>query len=47
LEREFAAFNSINDHYPKYVVSMDDFWNDSIDGIKHIHIADFLLLKDF
>ena len=47
IEREFAAFKSINDNYPKYVVSMDDFWNDSIDGIKHIHIADFLLLKDF
>ena len=47
IEREFGAFNSINDNYPKYVVSMDDFWNDSLNGIKHIHIADFLLLKDF
>jgi len=47
IEREFGAFNSINDNYPKYVVSMDEFWNDNIDGIKHLHIADFLLLKDF
>jgi len=47
IDREFGAFNSINDNYPKYVVSMDDFWKDSVDGIKHIHIADFLLLKDF
>lgn len=47
VEREFGVFKSINDNYPKYVVSMDEFWNDNIDGIKHIHIADFLLLKNF
>ena len=47
IEREFSAFKSINDNYPKYVVSMDEFWNDSIEGIKHMHIADFLLLKNF
>lgn len=46
IEREFGAFKSINDNYPKYVVSMDEFWNDSIEGIKHMHIADFLLLKN-
>jgi len=47
IEREFGAFNSIQDNYPKYVVSMDDFWKDNMEGIKHIHIADFLLLKEF
>lgn len=47
IEREFGAFKSINDNYPKYVVSMDEFWNDNMEGIKHIHIADFLLLKEF
>ncbi|MEA1877939.1 MAG: ATP-binding protein, partial [Bacteroidota bacterium] len=31
------------DHHPKYVVSMDKLWHDNIEGIKHIHIADFLL----
>lgn len=46
IEREFGAFKSINDNYPKYVVSMDEFWNDNVEGIKHIHIADFLLLKE-
>ncbi|MFT3751800.1 MAG: DUF4143 domain-containing protein [Paludibacter sp.] len=30
IEREFGAFKSINDNFPKYVVSMDEFWNDNI-----------------
>ncbi len=47
IEREFGVFNSIKDNYPKYVVSMDEFWNDNINGIKHIHLAYFLLLKEF
>lgn len=47
IEREFGAFKSINDNYPKYVVSMDEFWNDNMEGIKHIHIADFLLLNQY
>jgi hypothetical protein len=24
---------------------MDEFWKDNIEGIKHIHIADFLLME--
>ncbi len=47
IEREFGAFKSITDNYPKYVVSMDEFWKDNVEGFKHIHIADFLLLKEF
>ena len=43
VEREFANLLEIDDQYPKYVVSMDDFWKDTIDGVKHIHISDFLL----
>lgn len=42
VEREFSPLLAINDHYPKYVVSMDDFWKDNMDGVKHVHIADFL-----
>lgn len=42
LSREFGAFNSINDHYPKYVLSLDDF-DFSRDGIIHKNIIDFLL----
>jgi len=47
IDREFGVFKSISDNYPKYVVSMDEFWKDNVEGIKHIHIADFLLLEEF
>lgn len=43
IEREYAGLKSIDDQYPKYVVSLDDFWKDTIDGIRHFHISDFLL----
>ena len=26
---------------------MDDTWRDNIEGIKHVHIADFLLMKEY
>ena len=42
VEREFAPLLAINDHYPKFVVSMDDVWQDNIEGVRHRHIADFL-----
>ena len=45
IKREFGAFDSVDDNYPKYVLSMDklDF---SRDGIIHMNIIDFLLNKD-
>ena len=43
VTREFSPLLSVNDHYPKYVVSMDHFWKDNIEGVRHWHIADFLL----
>ena len=43
VEREFAPLLAINDHYPKYVVSMDSLWQDNVEGVRHRHIADFLL----
>ena len=43
VEREFSNLLEIDDQYPKYVISMDDFWKDTIDGVQHIHISDFLL----
>ena len=42
VEREYAPLLAISDHYPKYVVSMDDVWQDNIEGVRHWHIADFL-----
>jgi predicted AAA+ superfamily ATPase len=43
INREFSVLLAIDDHFPKYVVTMDEFWRESIEGIKHLHIADFLL----
>jgi predicted AAA+ superfamily ATPase len=43
VDREFNPLLAVEDHYPKYVVTMDDFWKDSIDGVKHLFISDFLL----
>jgi len=43
LEREYKPLLKIKDHYPKYVITMDKVWNDTIEGIQHLHIADFLL----
>ena len=40
--REFGAYNNINDNYPKYVLSMDEF-DMSRNGIIHMNIRDFLL----
>ncbi len=42
VDREFSPLLAIDDHYPKYVVTMDEFWKDNIEGIKHLHISDFL-----
>ena len=47
IDREFKPLLEIRDHHPKYVVTMDDIWRDNIEGIKHIHIADFLLMKEY
>lgn len=43
IEREYSPLLSVADQYPKYVVSMDDFWKDTIEGVKHLYITDFLL----
>ncbi len=43
VAREFSVLSAINDQYPKYVVTMDDFWKDSINGVKHFYITDFLM----
>ena len=46
IEREFGAFNPIEDNYPKYVISLDkeDF---SRNGIIHINLIDWLMDNNF
>lgn len=46
IEREFGAFYSIRDNFPKFVVSLDEF-DFSRNGIIHKNIRDFLLMKDW
>lgn len=43
IEGEFNNLLAIEDQYPKYVVTMDEFWRDTIEGVKHLYITDFLL----
>ena len=43
IEREFGVYDSVNDNFPKYVVSLDEF-DMSRNGIKHKNIRDFLLM---
>lgn len=42
VEREFGAYDSVHDNYPKYVVSMDRVTM-SRDGIMHMNMIEFLL----
>ncbi len=42
IEREFGAFESINDNYPKYVITLDRVTL-TRDGIIHKNLIDFLL----
>lgn len=42
-EREFGNLLAIPDNYPKYVVSLDEFNRGSnVEGVKHLHLIDFL-----
>lgn len=45
-KREFGAYDSVRDNFPKYVVSLDEF-DRSRDGIKHRNIRDFLLAEEW
>ena len=43
VEREFGNLRLIKDSHPKYVVSMDRMYGlTNVDGIKHVHLRDFL-----
>lgn len=42
LKREFAPLLAIRDSYPKFVVTMDSHFQDSIKGVRHIGLLQFL-----
>ena len=44
-QREFGNLQAIRNNYPKYVISLDEWTSgSSVDGIKHIHLGEFLLM---
>lgn len=46
IKREFGAYDTIRDNFPKYVVSLDEF-DMSRNGIKHRNIREFLLAEEW
>ena len=46
IEREFGVYRQIQDNYPKYVVSLDEF-DMGREGILHRHLRDFLLQEQW
>lgn len=46
-EREYGRLLEIQDNYPKYVLLNNDYAGGNYQGIKTIHIADFLLSNEF
>ena len=45
LERELTPLQDINDHYPKYILTMDIDPIADYDGIKKVNVLDWLLEK--
>jgi len=46
-KREYDRLLEIRDNYPKYLLTTDNFAGGNYEGIKTMHIADFLLSKEF
>ena len=46
-DREVANLLEIKDHYPKYVVTLDELAAGNINGVRIMHLADFLLKKEY
>lgn len=47
IKREFEPLLSIDDHYPKYVLSMDLHFQDNIEGVRHMALSLFLTTDDW
>ena len=42
IQREYGNLLKIKDNYPKYVISMDEFQGNTYQGIRHLHLKEFL-----
>jgi predicted AAA+ superfamily ATPase len=47
IQREFGNLLKIDDNYPKYVVTMDEYSAGSYSGILQLHLKDFLMKRSF
>ncbi|MBP3254042.1 MAG: ATP-binding protein [Bacteroidales bacterium] len=45
LQRELLPLSEINDHYPKYLLTMDNDMVQNFDGIKKLYVLDWLMGK--
>ena len=46
-KREYDRLLEIHDNYPKYVLTTDEFSGGNYEGVKTMHIADFLLSSEY
>ena len=46
-KREYERLLEIRDNYPKYVLTTDEFAGGNYEGIKTMHVADFLLSTEY
>jgi len=46
-KREYGRLLDIHDNYPKYVLRTDSFAGGNYEGIKTMHVADFLLSEEY
>ena len=46
-DRELANLLELKDHYPKYIVTLDDLAVGNVNGVKIVHMADFLLSEEY
>ncbi len=46
-QQEYSRLLEIRDNYPKYLLTTDSFAGGNYEGIKTMHIADFLLCNEF
>ena len=46
-DREIANLPEIREHYPKYVVTLDELAEGNINGVKTVHLAEFLLRNEY
>jgi uncharacterized protein len=47
IDREFGNLLQIQDNYPKYVITLDKFSGNTFQGIKVMHLLDFLTSTNF